>query len=339
MEPPHAAWTTMAFSNAASVRMSLDLMPRFSAMTRARAERTATSNHAGVPLGDSAAWVMASPRASDTTCDVPAVPRNWQPPPGDAHARHPTSWAYWRVTSPCANRAPMDWIMPASSPVLGARVTPPGTMTTGLSRSPASAIIIAGRPLSQDATPMTPRAVGRDRAWRRNTWAASLRYGRESIMPVVPWVRPSQGSEQNVANGRPLRRSNSLAAALTIDASSKCPVWSPSAMGVPSSSRRPPAVARMMNCLRISSAGFQPIPAFWDMPKWSPLGLLVRKSAVNGTTPAGPSVLVRISRSSADCWVPRTSSGVRSGVWLLPFLLVIVMLSMFVRCGFGGIAA
>ena len=150
-------------------------------------------------------------------------------------------------------------------------------------------------------------------------------------MPVVPWVRPSQGSEQKVAKGRPLRRSNSLAAALTIEASSKCPVWRPRATGVPSSSRRPPAVARMMNCLRMSSAGFQPIPAFCDMPKWSPLGLLVRKSAVNGTTPAGPSVLVRISRSSADCWVPRTSSGVRSGVWLLPFLLVIVMLSKFVR--------
>ena len=40
-------------------------------------------------------------------------------------------------------------------------------------------------------------------------------------MPVVPWVRPSQGSEQNVAKGRPLRRSNSFAAALTIEASSK----------------------------------------------------------------------------------------------------------------------
>ena len=152
-------------------------------------------------------------------------------------------------------------------------------------------------------------------------------------MPVVPWVRPSQGSEQKVAKGRPLRRSNSLAAALTMDESSKCPVWRPRATGVPSSSRSPPAVARMMNCLRISSAGFHPIPAFCDMPKWSPLGLLVRKSAVKGTIPAGPSVLVRISRSSAVWSVPSTSSGVRSEVWLLPFLLVIVMLSMVFRWG------
>lgn len=224
----------------------------------------------------------------------------------------------------------MDWIIPASSPVLGARVTPPGTTTTGLSRRPATAIIMAGRPLSQDAIPRTPRAVGRDRAWRRKTWAASFRYGRESIMPVVPWVRPSQGSEQKVANGRPFRRSNSPEAALTMDASSKCPVCSPRATGVPSSSRRPPAVARMMNCLRINSAGFQPIPAFWVMPKWSPLGLFVRKSAVNGRTPVGPSAWVRISRSSGDCSVPRTSSGVSSMVSLLPFFVCFrVVISVF----------
>ena len=30
---------------------------------------------------------------SATTCEVAAVPRNWHPPPGDAHARHPASAA------------------------------------------------------------------------------------------------------------------------------------------------------------------------------------------------------------------------------------------------------
>ena len=61
---------------------------------------------------------------------------------------------------------------------------------------PASAIIIAGRPLSQVATPSTPRRVGSERISRRRTIAASLRYGRLSIMPVVPCVRPSHGSVQ-----------------------------------------------------------------------------------------------------------------------------------------------
>ena len=60
----------------------------------------------------------------------------------------------------------------------------------------ASAIIIAGSPLSHVATPMTPRRVGSDRISRRNIVAASLRYGRLSNMPVVPCVRPSQGSVQ-----------------------------------------------------------------------------------------------------------------------------------------------
>ena len=36
--------------------------------------------------------------------------------------------------------------------------------------------------------------VGSERISRRNTIAASLRYGRLSNMPVVPCVRPSQGS-------------------------------------------------------------------------------------------------------------------------------------------------
>ena len=65
----------------------------------------------------------------------------------------------------------------------------------------ASAIIIAGRPLSQVATPSTPLRVGSERMSRRSTMAASLRNGSESIMPVVPCVRPSQGSVQAPAKG------------------------------------------------------------------------------------------------------------------------------------------
>ena len=68
-------------------------------------------------------------------------------------------------------------------------------------RAPASAIIIAGSPLSQVAMPSTPRRVGSDRISRPKTVAASLRYGRLSNMPVVPCVRPSQGSVQYAANG------------------------------------------------------------------------------------------------------------------------------------------
>ena len=54
-------------------------------------------------------------------------------------------------------------------------MTPPGTSTAGTSRRPASAIIIAGSPLSQVATPSTPLALGMERAKRRSTEAASLR--------------------------------------------------------------------------------------------------------------------------------------------------------------------
>ena len=114
------------------------------------------------------------------------------------------------VISPCAKRAPMDCTVPASSASRAGRVTPPGTRTHGRSRIPASAIIIAGRPLSHVATPSTPRRVGSERMSRRKTWAASFRYGRLSIIPTVPWVRPSQGSVTKPANGRHSRPRSSL---------------------------------------------------------------------------------------------------------------------------------
>jgi hypothetical protein len=65
------------------------------------------------------------------------------------------------------------------------------------------------------ATPSTPARVGRDRINRRNTMAASLREGKLSIMPQVPWVRPSQGSVHAPANGTHPSAPNSAAAART----------------------------------------------------------------------------------------------------------------------------
>ena len=71
-----------------------------------------------------------------------------------------------------------------------------------MSGDPARAIIIAGSPLSQVAMPTTPTRCGSERISRRITMAASLRYGSESNMAVVPCERPSQGSETKPANGR-----------------------------------------------------------------------------------------------------------------------------------------
>ena len=51
------------------------------------------SSQTGSPDGASALCGSVSPNASATTCDVAAVPRNWQPPPGVPHARQPMSAA------------------------------------------------------------------------------------------------------------------------------------------------------------------------------------------------------------------------------------------------------
>src|SRR5256885_4353436 len=92
----------------------------------ARAALHATSSQTGCPEGASAECGTARPKASATTCEVAAVPRNWQPPPGDAHARQPKSAASLNESNPCAYRAPIDCIVPASSPFDGGSVTPPG---------------------------------------------------------------------------------------------------------------------------------------------------------------------------------------------------------------------
>ena len=205
--------------------MSRALRPRFSNSKTARADCTAMSRHTSWPDGASAECGSDRPSASPTTCDVAAVPRNWQPPPGVPHARQPRSAASSSVIIPRAKRAPMVCTAPASSPVVGGSVTPPGTSTTGKSCRPASAIIIAGKPLSHVATPMTPLRVGSERASRRKRIAASLRYGSESNMPVVPCVRPSHGSEQYAAKGIAFNARNSSAAACTCREISQCPVW------------------------------------------------------------------------------------------------------------------
>ena len=92
------------------------------------AVRRATSSQIGWPDGASAACGTVRPSASATTCEVAAVPRNWQPPPGEAQARQPRSAASSSVTSPWAKRAPRVCTAPASSPRVGGSVTPPGTM-------------------------------------------------------------------------------------------------------------------------------------------------------------------------------------------------------------------
>ena len=63
--------------------------------------------HNGCPEGASAECGSARPSASPTTWEVAAVPRNWQPPPGLAHARQPRSDASSRVIWPWAKRTPM----------------------------------------------------------------------------------------------------------------------------------------------------------------------------------------------------------------------------------------
>ena len=211
VEPPNAACTIMALRMEASVRMSRIRMPRCSIDSTARADRRAISSQMGCPDGASAACVSVNPSASATTCDVAAVPRNWQPPPGDAHARHRFSAASSSVISPCAKRAPTDCTRPASSPSSASSVTPPGTRMHGRSGVPASASIMAGSPLSQVATPITPLARGQradlpaEDGGRVVAIGQGIVHARSALGPSVARVG-AVGGERHGAHRRQLFR-------------------------------------------------------------------------------------------------------------------------------------
>ena len=226
VDPPNAACTAIALRIAASVRMSRVVRRRAIIRSTARADRRATSSQIGWPEGASALCGTARPSASATTCDVAAVPRNWQPPPGDAHARQPSSAASSSVQL-AVGVARADRLHRAGIDAVGRRQRDAARHDHGRRdrATPASAISIAGRPLSHVATPMTPRRVGSERISRRSTIAASFRYGRLSIMPVVPCVRPSQGSVTKPANGMSPRARSSSAAACISSPTSQWPVW------------------------------------------------------------------------------------------------------------------
>src|SRR4051812_178 len=130
----------MAFRTAASVSISGTHLRFLCISSRAEAERRARSSQMGCPEGVRAEWASDIPSASPTTCDVAAVPRNWHPPPGDAHALHPSSAASDKLSFPTANRTPIVCTFPASSPTVGGSVTPPGTRTDRTPPTPPTAL-------------------------------------------------------------------------------------------------------------------------------------------------------------------------------------------------------
>ena len=133
---------------------------------RARRGPTAArvSSQIGWPDGASAECGSDRPSASPTTCDVAAVPRNWQPPPGEPHARQPSSAASLERDQP-VREARAERLHRGRRPRRrsAGSVTPPGTSTPGRSRAPGErhhhrreALVAGGD--AEDAAPRRQRA-------------------------------------------------------------------------------------------------------------------------------------------------------------------------------------
>ena len=138
--------------------------------------------------------------------------------------------------------------------------------------------------------------MGSERISRRNTVAASLRYGRLSNIAVVPCDRPSQGSVQAAANG--------IAPALLKTARRRLEQQADFPMSGVIAERDGRAIGAracrracesIRNSLPPSAAGFQPMPAFCVQPNRSPEGR--SRSIFGGQAAARPPVRERAWRS------------------------------------------
>ena len=177
----------------------------------ARAERRAPSRQMGWPEGASAVWASARPSASATTCAVAAVPRNWQPPPGEAQARQPISAACCErdaaVREARADRLRLARVLAvARGQRHAAGHDHRGQVAArGERHGHGGQALVAGG-----------HAQHAPAAWAGSARAAAARWRRRcdrrrlSSMPLVPCVRPSQGSVQKAAKGMAAQRAELL---------------------------------------------------------------------------------------------------------------------------------
>ena len=273
------------------------------------------SSQTGSPDGASALCGRVRPSASATTCEVAAVPRNWQPPPGVPQARQPMVAASSTVMRPCAKRAPIDWTLPASSPPMAGSVTPPGTTMPGRWPHPASASIVAGSPLSQVAMPITPRPTRQraDQAPHDDRRVVAIRQAVEhagrALGAAVARIAAVGGKRHDARLAQRLGGGFDQQADLPV---ARCDSRARSECR--RASRRPPCVLRIRTCALFTSAGFHPMPASWVMPNRLPLGSASSISGVIGRRPSGPWALVRVVASSSPSRGSRRTSAPHSEI-------------------------
>ena len=165
---------------APSVRMCFERESCFAARsTSARAERRAMSSQIGWPDGDErgvrqrqaerlADDLRRGRRAEELAAAAGAGA-------GPAAQLGRLSQRELAVREAGADRLDLAGVLAVER---GEQVTPPGTRTHGRSCIAARAIIIAGRPLSQVATPSTPLRVGSERISRRKTMRRVVAIGQ-----------------------------------------------------------------------------------------------------------------------------------------------------------------
>ena len=274
------------------------------------------SSQIGWPDGASAECGSARPSASATTCAVAAVPRNWQPPPGDRAGRGSPARPPLRSDELAVGEARADRLDLARVLAVGRRQR----HAAGHEHAPAgracaaSAIIIAGRPLSQVATPSTPRRVGSERISRRKHDRRVVAVG-QAVHHAGRALRAAVARVGDEAGERHRRRARSSSSRRRLHEQADLPVAGVIARarsGVPSGARMPPCVLRIRNSGPRRRRGLPAHAGVLRQAEQVAAGRVAQQVGVSGRAPIGPAAWVWIasrSASGASTGVGRVSVG------------------------------
>ena len=243
----------------------------------------------GWPDGASAVWGSASPSASAITCAVAAVPRNWQPPPGDAQARQPMSRRLRERDEPVGEARADRLRLARILAVAGGQGDSAGHDHRGQVAAGGEGHGHGGQPLvaGGHAHHRLARGQRADEPPQDDGGVVAIGEAVEhAARPLGASVAGigAEGGEGNAARARgsppppPARGGR--------PPSGRCD--SRGRAGVPSGLRMPPSVLSTSTSGRRRSAGVQPMPTFCDQPKTSPLGRSTRSAGVRGRLPGGP---------------------------------------------------
>ena len=293
VDPPNAAWTTIALRIERSSRMSPSESPACASRTSARAERRAMSSQIGWPEGESAACGTRQPEGLGDDLRRGGGPEELAAAAGAAAGPATELGGLGQRQLAVGEAGPDRLDLAGVLAVAGRQRDAAGDEHRGQMLRPRQGhhhrrqALVAGGDAQHALSPGERSDQPAEDDGRVIAIRQAVHHPGGALGPSVARVgdHPRERHDvQRVAAPRPPRGRAGRSP------SGRC--GSPGRSGRPSGARRPPCVLRIRKGSRATSLAVHPIPAFWVRPKRSPDGHSLSISPVSGSEPSGPSPAV-----------------------------------------------